>query len=141
MVELAKPKGARRGPKLARFLITLAIVAVLAVAGYYLWKYFNTYETTDDAQVDGHINAVSARINGNVVEVLAEDEKYRKSGRRAGPHRSQGLRSRARQSGSRPGRRRSGPRKLAHRHPHHQHQHVEPVEDGEFRPRRRGSCV
>jgi len=80
MVELAKPKGARRGPKLARFLITLAIVAVLAVSGYYLWKYFDTYETTDDAQVDGHINAVSARINGNVVAVLAEDEKYVKAG-------------------------------------------------------------
>ena len=37
-------------------------------AGYYLWKYFNTYESTDDAQIDGHINAISARITGNVIE-------------------------------------------------------------------------
>jgi len=56
------------------------IVVVLVVAGYYLRKYFNTYETTDDAQVDGHINAVSARISGYVAEVLAEDEKFVKAG-------------------------------------------------------------
>jgi len=55
-------------------------VVVLVVAGYYLRKYFNTYETTDDAQVDGHINAVSARISGYVAEVLAEDEKFVKAG-------------------------------------------------------------
>jgi membrane fusion protein (multidrug efflux system) len=48
--------------------------------GYYLWKYFNTYETTDDAQIDGHINAISGRITGNVIEVLAEDEQIVKAG-------------------------------------------------------------
>jgi membrane fusion protein (multidrug efflux system) len=55
-------------------------VAVLGVAGYYVWRHFNTYETTDDAQVDGHVNAISTRISGNVVEVLATDEKYVKAG-------------------------------------------------------------
>src|SRR5580700_6858040 len=80
MVELAKPKPPRRGAKLGRILVVVLIVAVLAVAGYYLWKYFNTYETTDDAQVDGHIDAISARISGNVVAVLAEDEQYVKAG-------------------------------------------------------------
>jgi membrane fusion protein (multidrug efflux system) len=81
MAELAKEKTIpRRRPKLGRILVPILVVAVLAVGGYYLWKYFNTYETTDDAQVDGHINAISARISGNVVEVLAEDEKYVKAG-------------------------------------------------------------
>jgi membrane fusion protein (multidrug efflux system) len=81
MAELAKEKTIpRRRPKLGRILVPVLVVAVLAVGGYYLWKYFNTYETTDDAQVDGHINAISARISGNVVEVLAEDEKYVKAG-------------------------------------------------------------
>ena len=70
----------RRKGKLVRFAVLIAIVAVLAVAGLYLWRYFNTYETTDDAQVDGHIDAISARINGNVIEVLAEDEQYVKAG-------------------------------------------------------------
>jgi membrane fusion protein, multidrug efflux system len=81
MAELAKEKTIpRRGRKFGRILVAVLVVAVLAAAGYYLWKYFNTYETTDDAQVDGHINAVSARISGNVVAVLAEDEQYVKAG-------------------------------------------------------------
>jgi len=70
----------RRRRRVARFLIPIVAVVILGVGGYYLWKYVNTYETTDDAQIDGHINAVSGRIAGNVIEVGAEDEQYVKSG-------------------------------------------------------------
>ena len=81
MPELAREaKISRRRPRLGRILAPVLIVAVLAVAGYYLRKYFNAFETTDDAQVDGHINAISARISGHVAEVLAEDEKFVKAG-------------------------------------------------------------
>jgi membrane fusion protein (multidrug efflux system) len=81
MADLIKDKtNSRRGRKLGRILVPVLIVAVLGVGGYYFWKYLNTYESTDDAQVDGHIIAVSARISGHVVEVLAEDEKYVKAG-------------------------------------------------------------
>ncbi|HEV3196693.1 MAG TPA: HlyD family secretion protein [Bryobacteraceae bacterium] len=80
MAEIAKEKTfSRRKSKVGRILAVLAVV-VLGVAGYRLWKYFGTYETTDDAQVDGHIHAVSSRISGNVVQVLAEDQKYVKAG-------------------------------------------------------------
>jgi membrane fusion protein (multidrug efflux system) len=71
---------ARRNRKLGRILITTVIVVVVAVAGFFVWRYLNTYETTDDAQVDGHIDAISARIGGNVIAVLAEDEQYVKAG-------------------------------------------------------------
>ena len=60
------PRKRRRG---SRYLVLAALVMVLAAGGYYLWKYFNAYETTDDAQIDGHINAVSGRITGNVIDV------------------------------------------------------------------------
>jgi membrane fusion protein, multidrug efflux system len=70
----------RRKRRVARFLVAAVIVAVLAVGGYYLWKYVNTYETTDDAQIDGHINAVSGRITGNVIDVRAEDEQFVNAG-------------------------------------------------------------
>src|SRR5277367_4476471 len=81
MAELVKEKTTpRRGRKLGRILIAVVIVAVLAVGGFFLWRYLNTYEPTDDAQIDGHINAISARISGNVIEVLAEDEQYVKAG-------------------------------------------------------------
>ena len=81
MAELDKEKRLpRKRGKLGRILVLVLIVAVVAVSGFYLWRYFNTYETTDDAQVDGHIDAVSSRISGNVISVLAEDEQYVKAG-------------------------------------------------------------
>jgi membrane fusion protein (multidrug efflux system) len=61
-------------------VVPLLIVAVLGVAGYFIWKHLNTYESTDDAQVDGHINVISTRISGNVTDVLAEDQKFVKAG-------------------------------------------------------------
>jgi membrane fusion protein (multidrug efflux system) len=70
----------RRRRRIGRLLIWAAVVVGLAAGGYYLWQYLNTYETTDDAQIDGHINAVSGRIAGNVIEVGAEDEQYVNAG-------------------------------------------------------------
>ena len=89
MAELIKDKNApRKKTRVGRILMLVAVLAIVVFGGIYLWKYLNTYETTDDAQIDGHINAVSARITGNVIEVLAEDEQMRQSRRRAGPDRS-----------------------------------------------------
>jgi len=56
------------------------LLVVLVAAGYFLWRYFSTYESTDDAQVDGHLNALSARISGQVSEVLVEEEQIVKAG-------------------------------------------------------------
>ena len=67
----------RRGP--ARIIVPIVLV-VLAVGGYFLWRYFGSYESTDDAQIDGHLNGISARINGQVNEVLVEDEQLVKKG-------------------------------------------------------------
>lgn len=81
MAEAAKEKILpRKRGKFVRILVLSLLVAVLAVSGFLLWRYLNTYESTDDAQVDGHVDAVSARINGHVVNVLAEDEQYVKAG-------------------------------------------------------------
>ena len=70
----------RKRRRAARYLVIVAVVVVLAAGGYYLWKYLNTYETTDDAQIDGHINAISGRIAGHVIEVRAEDEQIVNAG-------------------------------------------------------------
>src|SRR5580704_16802489 len=70
----------RKRPTTLRYLVAAVGVVVLGIVGYYLWTYVNSYETTDDAQIDGHINAVSGRITGNVIDVRAEEEQYVNAG-------------------------------------------------------------
>jgi membrane fusion protein (multidrug efflux system) len=47
----------------------LAAVAVLAMVGVLYWLHARQYDDTDDAQVDGDIHPISARINGTVLWV------------------------------------------------------------------------
>ena len=74
-----RPLPRRSRLSLARIIVPIVILLIL-VGGYFLWKHFDAYESTDDAQIDGHINAISARISGNVIQVLTDDEKYVKAG-------------------------------------------------------------
>jgi membrane fusion protein (multidrug efflux system) len=67
-----------RSPRFRMFLI-IGIV-VLLVAGFFLWRYFTSYESTDDAQIDGHLNPVSARVGGHVTKLYVDDNQYVKVG-------------------------------------------------------------
>jgi membrane fusion protein (multidrug efflux system) len=71
---------ARKSPRSAARIIVPIVIVILLVGGYFLWKHFDAYESTDDAQIDGHVNAISARISGNVIQVLTDDERYVKAG-------------------------------------------------------------
>jgi membrane fusion protein, multidrug efflux system len=60
-----------------RFRVFLIIgVVVLVIAGIFLWRYFSSYESTDDAQIDGHVNSISPRISGHVVKLNVQDNQY-----------------------------------------------------------------
>jgi membrane fusion protein (multidrug efflux system) len=61
-------------------LVVAAIVALAAAAA--MWLHFSAYESTDDAQVDGHLHPVSARISGTIIHVnpLVEDSHYVEAG-------------------------------------------------------------
>jgi membrane fusion protein, multidrug efflux system len=48
---------------------------VLCIAGAFLLLCLRLYESTDDAQVDGHLNAVSTRVMGTVQRVYVEDNQ------------------------------------------------------------------
>ena len=64
-----------------RFRLALILGGiVLVVAGLFLWRYLASYESTDDAQIDGHLNPISARISGHVVKLLVSDNQYVKAG-------------------------------------------------------------
>jgi len=71
---------ARKSRRSAARIIVPIVIVILLVGGYFLWKHFDAYESTDDAQIDGHVNAISARISGNVIEVLTDDERFVKAG-------------------------------------------------------------
>lgn len=62
-----------------RIAVLIALV-VLLVVGFFAYRYFTSYESTDDAQVDGHINSVSARISGHVIKLNVQDNQYVQAG-------------------------------------------------------------
>ena len=59
-------------------LILVGLVLVVAV--FFLWRYLGSYESTDDAQIDGHVNAISARVSGHVLKLNVEDNQYVEKG-------------------------------------------------------------
>jgi membrane fusion protein, multidrug efflux system len=76
-----RPKPPRKRRKtLVRAIVLLIALVLLAAGSYYAWMYFSAYESTDDAQVDGNINAISARISGYVLDVPTDNERYVKAG-------------------------------------------------------------
>src|SRR6202521_1498274 len=48
----------------------LILAGLLILTGiFFLWRYLTSYESTDDAQIDGHVNSVSARVRAHVLKL------------------------------------------------------------------------
>ncbi len=62
-----------------RIGVGIAII-VLLIAGFFAYRYFTSYESTDDAEIDGHINPISARVSGHVVKLNVDDNQYVQAG-------------------------------------------------------------
>ncbi len=73
------PPRARRRHRRVWFLIIGGLL-VLSIGGFFLWRYFSSFESTDDAQVDAHLYPVSARITGHVIRVNVGDNEYVQKG-------------------------------------------------------------
>jgi membrane fusion protein, multidrug efflux system len=59
----------------------LGIVGLVVLVGLSLaWRHYAVRVSTDDAQIDGHVNAVSARVGGTVTAVLVNDNQYVQTG-------------------------------------------------------------
>jgi len=70
-----------RPKRVQRWALFLApVVVVLVLLSW--WLYAQRFESTDDAQIDGHLNAVSARVNGTVLYInpKVEDNQYIEAG-------------------------------------------------------------
>jgi membrane fusion protein, multidrug efflux system len=69
------PKKRRVNP-----FVVIGVVGLLALAGVLYYLYTQTYESTDDAQVDGHLNPIASRVDGSVTAVYFEDNQTVKAG-------------------------------------------------------------
>ena len=70
--ETARSSSSRIGRR-RNFILVILLLLVVTAAAVPGWRYLSSYEDTDDAQVDGHIIAVSSRINGTIVKVYVID--------------------------------------------------------------------
>ena len=68
-----------RGRRVA-FLIFFSILLAAAVAGTLYWLHARQFESTDDAQVDAHLNNVTSRIDGTITNVYVDDNQIVKAG-------------------------------------------------------------
>ncbi|MGA7624619.1 MAG: HlyD family secretion protein [Candidatus Acidiferrales bacterium] len=57
-------------------IVIAVILIVVLVGGFFAYEYFSTYESTDDAEVDGHLMPLSARISGYIDKVNVDDNQY-----------------------------------------------------------------
>jgi membrane fusion protein (multidrug efflux system) len=64
----------QKNPLAKPVAILLVIVAILGV-GWYWWD-GRHWESTDDAQIDGHIYPISARVGGQVIKVNVDDGQF-----------------------------------------------------------------
>ena len=69
-----QPEETKQKPR-RRFII-IGVVAVLVVVGLLWWWHSTYYEDTDDAQVNGHLIQISARIQGHVLKVNVDENQY-----------------------------------------------------------------
>src|SRR5229473_2261587 len=75
---LEEPPKGLKNPKVRRLAVAGGVLLLVAVAGLFL--YYHNRETTDDAQVDGHITPIASKIYGRVAEVLVQDNEQVKAG-------------------------------------------------------------
>jgi membrane fusion protein (multidrug efflux system) len=75
----APPRKKRRmGP--IGWVILLVVLGAALFGGSILWAYLQSYEETDDAQIDGDIYSVTSRISGTVKAVYVQDNQAVKAG-------------------------------------------------------------
>jgi membrane fusion protein (multidrug efflux system) len=75
---LEEPPKGLANPKVKRLLIAGGAVVLAAIVG--LVVYFHDRESTDDAQVDGHITPMASKVYGRVGQVLVDDNQPVKAG-------------------------------------------------------------
>lgn len=69
----APAKSRRRWP-------IIVVILILIVLGVLVWRHYAGWVSTDDAEIEGYIYPVSARIPGHVIKVTVENTQYVEKG-------------------------------------------------------------
>ena len=63
----------------AKWLLIPAAL-ILVAAAYAGWQYLSQWESTDDAQIEGHIHPVNAKVGGTIVSVNIAENQHVEAG-------------------------------------------------------------
>ena len=66
----ARPRGRRRA-----FVIFFLLLLIAAAAGVWYWLHTRDFESTDDAQVEMHLDPVSSRVEGTIQKIYVENNQ------------------------------------------------------------------
>jgi membrane fusion protein (multidrug efflux system) len=70
----------RLGKRFFRTLFGVGLVLILAVAGLYLFAQSMSYQSTDDAFIEGHVTGVAPKIAGRIDQVFVDDNQLVRKG-------------------------------------------------------------
>ncbi len=70
--------GYLRGGRGRGWLLAGGVLVLVVLAG--IWWYLGGHESTDDAQIDGHIVPIAARVGGTVADVKVDDNQVVEAG-------------------------------------------------------------
>lgn len=62
------------------FTIFFVILLIAAAAGIYYWWQSRQFESTDDAEVEAHLNSISSRVDGTITAVYTDNNHFVKQG-------------------------------------------------------------
>lgn len=71
------PRGKLNGKKKR---ILLVVLAVLILGTFLVWRYYSQFVSTDDAEIQGYLHPISARVSGYVTKVTVDDTQYVQKG-------------------------------------------------------------
>jgi membrane fusion protein (multidrug efflux system) len=62
------------------FTIFFLFLLIAAGVGIYFWLQSRQFESTDDAQVEAHLNSISSRVDGSITRVYVDNNQIVKAG-------------------------------------------------------------
>lgn len=62
------------------FVIFFTILLVLGLCGLFYWLHERQFESTDDAQIEAHLNPISSRIDGTITHVYVDNNQSVRAG-------------------------------------------------------------